>query len=147
MKRASLALLAVIGLALYAHRSAVHTAVTDTALAAGCLAGLALLAAAAAFLAGRRSHPAPVRQRPAVARPAAVSRPARPRPARCACGQPAAAAIEGRPACVLCAADYLAGQKQPDAGFTAPAGQPPVLLPDGETVGALDMTEFEERLS
>lgn len=143
-----------LGAAAFAHRALLHEVVVDTVLALVSLAGLCLLAAGARVLAGRRARPAPVRERVTVVRPA-VRRPAAARPARCACGQPAGARIAGRPFCALCAA----GQERPDADITAtvtPAGraevaetagylltQPPVL-PPGETVGALDMTEFEE---
>lgn len=148
-----------LGAVAFAHRALLHEVVVDTVAGLIALAGLCLLAAGVKFLAGRRSQPAPVRERVTVVRPAARRAP---RPAgTCACGRPAVTPIEGRPFCAVCAAGWVAGQARPDADITATvdaagrveaaetAGylltQPPVL-PPGETVGALDMTEFEKRL-
>jgi hypothetical protein len=161
----------VIGLVLVlliaAHRTGLHEAAVTAAAGAGAVIVLLAAAAGLVSLAGRRRVPASVRARqPARTRPASGRAAAGllgiPAPAdRCACGDPAAAEIEGRPACSRCVADAIADGRLDDvvADFTAEAdGQPavelppgyellwPPVLPPGETAGEVDMDEFERRL-
>jgi len=160
---AGLVLVLLIG----AHRDGVREAALVTGAGAGALAVLLAAAAVLVRLAARHRPPPPVRARqPARTRPAGSRAAAGllgiPGPAdRCACGDPAAAEIEGRPACSRCVADAIADGQLDDVvdGFTAEAdGQPavelppgyellwPPVLPPGETAGEVDMDEFERRL-
>jgi hypothetical protein len=175
VKRALAVAAVVAGVILYAHRSAVHEAVVDASLALASLAVLCAAAYAATCVIGRlRPDPAraAVRHRRAAARPAPRPQAGRP----CACGGPATSRIDGRPACAECAADWEAGSGpcgscgsrpavtgrpggpplcRPCAGKAAEAAlaeapgyrltRPPAV-PAGETIGHIDMSEFERDL-
>lgn len=155
MKRGILVVSVLLGAVLYAHRSGLHQIFTDVALGGVSLAGLCLVAAGLAYVLSRKPV-SQVRSRPA-AEPAVVVRPRAVRPAvtRCqACGQPASRMSGDQPACEDCGRlldARLPGEDEPaDSIVHQPAGyqlsRPPVL-PEGETAGQVDMTEFERRLS
>lgn len=156
MKKLALIALAVLGFFLWPHRSAVHQAVVDSAIAVAALAGLCLAAYAAVSLAGRRAVRQPARHRE-VPRPVPVDRPKAGRPlTSCAeaCGRPASRMFERWPVCAGCgsrldaAAGRLGGLAAPvpePAGDDLPVLTQPPVLPAGETIGTIDMSEFEER--
>jgi hypothetical protein len=147
--------LAVTGFILWLHRSVVHQVVVDSAAGVAALAGLCVAAYAARQLAGRRAARQPARYR-AVPPPAVAERPKAGRPgtpcAECA-GRPATRVFERWPVCDGCgsrldaSAGRLGGFAVPvpePAGGSLPALTQPPVLPAGETIGTIDMTEFEE---
>lgn len=154
MKKLGIALAAVLGVVLYLHRSLVHEVFVDAAIGAGALAVLCLAAAGAVYLAGRRQL-RPARQR-AAAQPAVAERPRASRPGDpCAeaCGRPATRMFERWPVCGDCggrldaAAAHAAGRSPAPvpAGDDLPALTQPPVIPAGETIGGIDMTDFENR--
>jgi len=156
VRKLLIAALGVFGIFLWLHRSVVHQVVVDTAIGVAALAGLCLAVAGAHALAGRRPAAQPTRYR-AVTQPAAAERPVAgrpPKPCAEACGRPADRMFERWPVCNECGGrlDAAAGRL---GGFAAPVPEPaggdlpaltqPPVLPAGETIGTVDMTEFEER--
>jgi hypothetical protein len=147
---------AVVLLVLYLHRSVVHQVCVDTALGLACLAGLCLAVAVTVRAAGRKPVQ-PARKR-AVVQPAAVERPRASRPGDpCAeaCGRPATRMFERWPVCENCggrldaAAACAAGRRlapEPAEDDIPHLTQPPVI-PAGETIGTIDMSDFEKRAS
>jgi hypothetical protein len=147
----------VFGAFLCFHRAVVHEIVVDAAIGLACAAGLSLAVFGLVCLAGRKAVQ-PARQR-AVAQPAAVERPRAGRPGDpCAeaCGRPATRMFEQWPVCDEDGSrlDAVAEHARRPAVYRAaaelPAGddlphltQPPVL-PPGETIGQVDMTDFTE---
>lgn len=166
--KAAVALAVLAFILMCAHRALLHALVVDTVLAAVSAAGLCVFMAGLARVAGRK-RPAPVtRQRTPGSRPAI--RPEKAAPCSERCGRPATRLFGQWRVCGSCGGrlDEAAGkavrrpaEEVPPAGWTpvpaAEAGlfglsepelaQPPVLLPEGETIGTIDMSEFEERAS
>jgi len=154
VKKLGIVLAVILGIVLYLHRSAVHEIFVATAIGLGSLAGLCLAVAGAVHLARRRPVQ-PARTRAVTAQPAAVERPRAGRPGDpCAeaCGRPASRMFERWPVCEACGGRLDAAAVNA-AGRTAscePAGdvpaltQPPVI-PNGETIGTVDMSDFENR--
>ena len=146
----------VIALFLLAHREGVHQFLVTAGLAAGCLAAVCL-AAAGLRAACRRPAPQPARVRQAAPWQAAPWPAARePRPAArpavtCldGCGRPADIIVAGQPLCFGCSRRLTDDDWRRDAGW--PAEVPPRLaprpdwVPDGESAGLIDMTDFENR--
>jgi hypothetical protein len=157
VKRLGVVAAVVLGVFLSMHRSVVHQAFVDTALGLAALAGLSLALAGLMYRAGRKAV-SPARAR-AVTQPAVVERPRAGRPGDpCAeaCGRPATRMFGQWPVCEDCGGrlDAAAGFARQPAGWPGEepvlAGddlpvltQPPVI-PAGETIGGVDMTEFEE---
>lgn len=148
MKRLYLVLAVVVGVVLYLHRGAVHEVVVDTAIGIGCLAGLCLAAAGAVSLASRRKgQPARLRSatRPAVAERPRATRPAG--PCAEACGQPATRVFGQWLVCDECGGRLDAAAER--AGRPADDDLPVLaqlpVIPEGETIGRLDMSDFENR--
>jgi hypothetical protein len=158
VKRAAVIALAVLAVFLLMHRALVHEIVVDAVLAGAPLAGLCLVIAV-----GGRQKARPVRYRAPSVQPAVAARPrlAGPGdPCSEACGRPATRMFDRWPVCDDCGGrlDAAAEHARRPAGFTGelfgePAGyDPPALtqppaIPAGETIGTVDMTEFEERAS
>lgn len=160
MKKLAVIVAAVIGVLLLTHRALVHEVFVDAAIGTASAAGLCLAVAAVVHLAGRKAdQPARIR----VVRPAvAVERPRASRPGDpCAeaCGRPATRMFGKWPVCEDCGGrlDAAAEHAKRPAGWLGdgpePAGedlpvltQPPVI-PAGETIGKVDMTEFEQEAS
>jgi hypothetical protein len=160
VKKLILLIAAVLAAVIWANRALIHEVVMDTAIGLGALAGLCLAAGlVSAALAGRRQVQ-PARQRvaarPAVERPRA-SRPGD--PCTEACGRLATRMFEQWPVCDDCGgrldasaaharrpADWLGDAPEP-AGEDLPALTQPPVIPAGETIGTVDMTEFEKRAS
>jgi hypothetical protein len=168
VKKLAVVIAAILGVVLYLHRSVVHEVCVDAAIGLASLAGLCLAAAGVVRLATRGRAVQPARYR-TVAQPAAVERPRAARPGDpCAeaCGRPATRMFDRWPVCDECggrldaAAAHAAGR--PDypsktAGLAAAYGgtpadsvddsvrlnMPPVVL-NGEGIGGVDMTDFEE---
>ena len=154
MKKLGIVLAVILGIVLYLHRSAVHEIFVATAIGLGSLAGLCLAMAGAVHLARRRPVQ-PARTRAVTAQPAAVERPRAGRPGDpCAeaCGRPASRMFERWPVCEACggrldaAAAHAAGRTAScePAGDVPALTQPPVI-PNGETIGTVDMSDFENR--
>jgi hypothetical protein len=152
-KKLAVVLAAVVLVVLYLHRAVVHEVIVDAAIALASLAGLCLVTAGLVHAAGRKPVQ-PARRRVAV-QPAAIERPRASRPGDpCAeaCGRPATRMFEQWPVCTECGGrlDAAAGRPVRPAGIAPePADddipvltQPPVI-PAGETIGTVDMTEFE----
>lgn len=161
MKKLAVFALAALGVFLFMHRALVHEIFVDTAIGAASLAGLCLVVAGVVHLAGRREVQ-PARYRTAAVQPAAIERPRASRPGDpCAeaCGRPATRMFEQWPVCDDCGgrldaaaeharrpASLVFAEPEPAGGDLPALTQPPVI-PAGETIGTVDMTEFEERAS
>ena len=126
-RKLALIALVVLGFLLWPHRSAVHQAVVDSAIAVAALAGLCLAAYAAVSLAGRKAAVRPARYRE-VPRPAPAERPkAAPRPASpCteACGRPASQMFERWPVCDGCGSRLDAAAGRLGGSLAAPVPEP-----------------------
>ena len=158
MKRLGLLALALLGIAAWLHRSLVHQVVVDTAIGLAALAGLCVAAYFAKTLAGHRTAVPPARYR-AVTQPAVPPASPRPRASRPAdpcteCGRPAIGMFERWPVCDECGGrlDAPAARAAGRTVVHEPVGDVPRLtmppvIPAGETIGTVDMTEFEKRAS
>ena len=166
MKKLGIVLAVILGIVLYLHRSAVHEIFVATAIGLGSLAGLCLAVAGAVHLA-RRWPVQPARTRAVTAQPAAVERPRAGRPGDpCAeaCGRPASRMFERWPVCEACGGrldtaavnaagrpDYPSKTAELAAAYghqpadDVPALTQPPVIPNGETIGTVDMTDFENR--
>jgi hypothetical protein len=155
VKKIGIIFAVILGVVLYLHRSLVHEIFVDTAIGLASMAGLSLAVAGVVHLAGRGREVQPARQR-AVTQPAAIERPRVSRPGDpCAeaCGRPATRMFDKWPVCDDCggrldaAAAHAAGRKPVTvpAEDDLPALTQPPVIPDGETIGGIDMTDFENR--